>query len=65
MRVLILCKKKIEISLESYGWHCIGLSCKLSKTASYFSRPTRNCLVWHTFFDDNDGWHLTAVGLLS
>ena len=46
MRVLILCKKKIETSLESYGWHCIGLSCKLSKTASYFSRPTCNCLAW-------------------
>jgi len=39
-------QKKFETSLESYLWHCIDLRCKLSKTASYFSRPTHNCLAW-------------------
>ena len=71
--ILILRKKKFETSLESYGWRCIGLSCKLSKTASYFSRPTHNCIdemtcarsLFHAFFADNDGWHVTAVDLLS
>ena len=39
-------QEKVETSLESYRWRCIGLSSKLSKTASYFSRPTCNCLAW-------------------
>ena len=39
----------------------------------YFSRPTRKCMdemtcarsLFYAFFDDNDWWHVTAVGLLS
>jgi len=26
---------------------------------------TRARSLFHAFFDDNDGWHVTAVGLLS
>jgi len=39
-------EKNFETCLKSYRWRCIGLSCKLSKTASYFSRPIHSCLAW-------------------